>query len=104
MFEEIPPLAYRRCMLVPPWTPSVWWSWTAPASGGATLSTDGSDFDTTVSVYTGTSLVNLRLLNADDNSGEGPRSKLAFNATEGVTYQIAVAGFSDGTKPASEGN
>src|SRR5205814_8397251 len=83
---------------------SVWWSWTAPVTGGVIISTDGSDFDTTVTAYRGTSLSDLQWINADDDSGEGTRSKIAFNAQEGVTYHLAVTGFGDGTNPSSEGN
>src|SRR5262249_46310793 len=32
---------------------SVWWSWTAPRDGEVGVSTEGSDFDTTLAVYTG---------------------------------------------------
>ena len=35
---------------------SVWWSWTAPADGDVTVDTCGSDFDTMLAVYTGSSV------------------------------------------------
>ncbi|MFM8337380.1 MAG: PPC domain-containing protein, partial [Opitutaceae bacterium] len=38
---------------------SVWWSWTAPGAGIATISTAGSSFNTVLAVYTGTSLAAL---------------------------------------------
>src|SRR6185295_16929232 len=31
---------------------SLWWEWTAPASGLVSLSTSGSDYDTVLAVYT----------------------------------------------------
>ena len=40
---------------------SVWWTWTAPASGGVSISTDGSDFLTVLAAYTGNSLASLTL-------------------------------------------
>src|SRR5213595_1867758 len=33
---------------------SVWWTWTATASGQTTIDTMGSDFNTLLGVYTGT--------------------------------------------------
>ena len=35
---------------------SVWWSWTAPSDGDVTVDTCGSDFETVLAVYTGTSV------------------------------------------------
>jgi len=73
---------------------SVWWTWTAPASGIASISTDGSSFDTTLGVYTGNSVGGLVSVAQDDDGGEGLRSRTIFTATAGVTYQIAVDGYS----------
>lgn len=72
---------------------SLWWSWTAPADGTMTLSTEGSNFDTVLAVYTGTSLGTLSLLAADDDSGENGTSRVAANVRSGTTYQIAVDGY-----------
>jgi hypothetical protein len=73
---------------------SVWWTWTAPSGGIATISTDGSTFDTVLGVYTGSTLGTLVSVAQDDDGGEGFRSRVIFTATGGVTYQIAVDGFS----------
>jgi len=73
---------------------SVWWTWTAPSSGVASISTDGSAFDTTLGVYTGSSLESLVLISQDDDDGQGLRSRVIFTATVGVAYQIAVDGYS----------
>lgn len=75
---------------------SAWWTWTAPVAGEVTLHTEGSDFDTLLAVYTGSSLAALNLVAADDDSGEGSRSRLTFLAAAGTMYQIAVDG-RDGT-------
>ncbi len=72
---------------------SVWWSWTAPASGLVKVGTDGSNFDTLLAVYVGTSLSELALVRSDDESGDGSRSLLFFEATAGTTYRIAVDGY-----------
>jgi probable HAF family extracellular repeat protein len=77
---------------------SVWWSWTPNISGPAAISTDGSDFDTVLAVYTGNALSNLITVatNNDDPAG-GQTSFVNFVALPGVTYHIAVDGFSGST-------
>ncbi len=73
---------------------SVWWSWTAPASGSVNISTAGSSFDTTLGVYTGSS-VNALTVKAsnDDESSSIHTSRVIFAAVAGVTYQISVDGY-----------
>ena len=74
---------------------SVWWTWTAPSSGGLELTTTRSTFDTLLSVYTGTNLTNLVFVaGADDDPwGGGRQSGVTFNVTAGTAYQIVVDGF-----------
>ncbi len=72
---------------------SIWWTWTAPASGVVTLSTVGSTFDTLLAVYTGEAVTNLTSVAANDDAGGQRTSQLTFNAAVGVAYQIAVDGF-----------
>jgi len=72
---------------------SVWWSWTASASGIVSVSLDGSSFDTTLGVYTGTTVGSLTSIAQDDEGGAGSTSRVVFTATAGVTYQIAVDGY-----------
>jgi hypothetical protein len=72
---------------------SVWWRWTAPASGLVTLSTVGSSFDTLLGVYTGTSITSLTLVAADDDSGGNSTSLVSFVASAGTEYEIAVDGW-----------
>src|SRR5438067_3574998 len=74
-------------------TGSVWWKWTAPASGAVRIDTIGSDFDTVLGVYTGTSVSALTTIASNDNSGGIYESEVEFAATAGTTYAIAVAGF-----------
>jgi hypothetical protein len=72
-------------------TATVWWAWTAPTSAIVAFDTFGSDFDTTLSVYTGTSLATLEEVANNDDSGS-PQSRAIFFAASGVTYYIAVDG------------
>lgn len=46
---------------------SVWWTFTAPASGQMTIHTTGSNFDTLLAVYTGSSVGALTLIASDDD-------------------------------------
>ncbi|HWN95064.1 MAG TPA: M6 family metalloprotease domain-containing protein [Methylomirabilota bacterium] len=80
---------------------SVWYQWTALASGAATIDTEGSSFDTTLAVYTGSSVNALSTIASDDDSGTGQLSLLTFNAVAGTTYRIAVDGFNEGAGAAS---
>ncbi|PYJ00084.1 MAG: hypothetical protein DME25_21515 [Verrucomicrobia bacterium] len=73
---------------------SVWWSWTAPSAGTATISTAGSSFDTLLGVFTGSSVSALTLVAQNDDAGGGPTTSLVtFNAVSGTTYKIAVDGY-----------
>lgn len=74
---------------------SVWWTWTAPTSGKVTLDTHGSNFDTLLGVYTGSSLASLTLVaaNDDDPAGGTTTSKLVFDAVAGTVYEIEVDGY-----------
>jgi thiol-disulfide isomerase/thioredoxin len=73
---------------------SVWWSWTAPFSGFATISTAGSSFDTLLGIYTGTAVSALTWIAYNDEEAYGiSTSKVFFDITAGQTYQIAVDGY-----------
>lgn len=76
---------------------SIWYTWTAPRNGTVAVSTVGSSFDTTLGVFTGTSLTALRLVvaNDDENLSAGRlTSRATFNAVAGQSYQILVDGYS----------
>jgi hypothetical protein len=76
-----------------PASASVWWSWTAPADGGATVSTKSTSFDTVLAVYTGSTLDTLTPVASNDNVDDtDSSSKVWFPTTAGTTYQIAVDG------------
>jgi hypothetical protein len=73
---------------------SVWWTWTAPATGNYTINTEGSNYDTWLSIFTGNQVDNLSLVANDDDSGNGLTSRIFLEAIAGQTYQIAVDGYS----------
>ncbi len=74
---------------------SVWFTWTAPASQVIKLNTTGSNFDTTLGVYTGTGVSALTLVagNDDNRALHALTSALTFTATAGTTYHFAVDGY-----------
>ncbi len=75
---------------------SVWFRWTAPTNGPVDFNTAGSDFDTTLAVYTGDAITNLVVIASNDDDiemGGLNTSRLWFFAAGGATYRIAVDGF-----------
>ena len=74
---------------------SVWFTWTAPASGGVVLTVNSVFGRPILAVYTGTVLTNLTPL--ANNASPYNYARLVFNAVAGTTYQIAVdSAFSGG--------
>lgn len=75
---------------------SLWYSWQAPSGGILELSTRGSAFDTTLSIYRGTSLASLRRVDFNDDSGENLWSSLQTKVEGGQKYFIAIASSRNG--------
>lgn len=72
---------------------SVWWTWTSPVeTGDVTISTVGSDFDTTLAVYEGNDINNLTLI-ADNDDFDDTTSRVTFYSKANTEYSIAVDGF-----------
>jgi subtilisin family serine protease len=71
---------------------SLWWSWSASATGPVLVDTTGSSFDTVLAVYTGNSVATLTQVAAVDNVPNSQAGYLYFNATAANTYRIVVAG------------
>ena len=74
---------------------SVWYSWTSPVNGQMTIDTIGSNFDTTLSVYLGSSITLLGTIALSDDivAGVDKASRAQFNVTAGQTYRIVVDGW-----------
>lgn len=74
-------------------THSVWWKWKPENEGYTVISTEGSDFDTTLGLYSGSSLANLQILGLNDDDENSRTSRLEFLAVPETTYYFAVDGF-----------
>jgi hypothetical protein len=71
---------------------SVWWKWTAPATGKFRLSTSGSSFNNILSIYTGATLTGLAQVAQNQNGGWTSSGSFVFDAVSGTTYTIRVDG------------
>jgi uncharacterized repeat protein (TIGR02543 family) len=73
---------------------SLWWTWTASASGIVTINTAGSDFNTLLGVYTGSALTNLTVVTNSDGAKLGSGvAYVTFLVSAGTQYYIALDGF-----------
>ncbi len=89
---------------------SIWYRWTAPRTGTVIFNTTGSFgfdndvLDTLLGIYSGSSIATLDEEAGNDNNGSRLDSSASFFATAGVTYHIAIDGWSnDGEDAPSEG-
>lgn len=72
---------------------SVWCRWQAPASGTVTMETTGSQFDTTLAIYKGSTASTLTPVASNDNIAQGTvQSRVTFRAEQGEVYAIAIDG------------
>ena len=72
---------------------SVWFTWRAPRSGRADIWLKGSNFDTVLAVYRGSTLDRLRRVARDDDGGGKLTSRCRFNVRRGRVYHFAVDGW-----------
>lgn len=77
-----------------PGSHSVWYRWLSKKAGKVTISTEGSGFDTTLSVYTGSAIDRLTRVAANDDilRPVNLQSRVTFRARAKRTYRIAVDG------------
>ncbi len=74
----------------------VYWLFTSPTSGTATINTCGSDFDTVLSIHSGCPATTANQITCNDQSFSCPNvnnSFLSFSATQGQTYIVRVVGW-----------
>jgi hypothetical protein len=73
---------------------SIWYSWKAPANGTLHVTTQGSDFDTLLGLYTGDSVTNLTTIASNDDVFPGSLySVVDASVKKDVVYYVAVDGF-----------
>lgn len=72
---------------------TVWYRFTALEDAMATLNTVGSDFDTVLSVYTGTAFGDLQEVACNDDVVRAGASLVAFPVTAGETYHVQAGGW-----------
>lgn len=71
---------------------TVWYAFTPSADMRVEINTFGSDYDTTLSVQTGTRGA-LTQIACNDNSGRGSQSRVRFDAVAGVTCWIMASSY-----------
>jgi hypothetical protein len=74
---------------------TVWWSWIAPEEGRVRIDTVGSDFNTRLGVYTGTTLGTLQLVTVNDDINRAANqrtSRVDFDVQASRQYWIQVDG------------
>ena len=71
---------------------TVWYRWTAPASGRFEIDLNGTNFLAIAGVYTGSTVSALSAITWTNDAGAYGYPRLTFDATAGVTYQIQVDG------------
>ncbi|MCA1819017.1 MAG: PKD domain-containing protein, partial [Halobacteriales archaeon] len=73
---------------------TVWFRWTAPSDGTATVTTSGpgTDFDTVLAAYTGYWISDLADIACNDDAGTGA-SSVTFQCVAGTLYYIQAGGF-----------
>lgn len=72
---------------------TVWYRYQAATNRGIRVDSIGSNYDTYIAVWRGTSLSNITLVACDDDVFGDLSSGLLFAATAGTTYYIEVAGY-----------
>lgn len=75
--------------------PSVWYRLTLPADTPVEIDTQGSDYDTTLSIYTRSRKGALTELGCNDDYF-GLQSRLRFSAVHGTTYFVMVGAYDGG--------
>lgn len=77
-------------------THSVWYTWTAPATGSVTFDTcDHSAYDTTLDVYSGSAVDALTVVGENDDACDILSSSVTLDVVAGTAYHVAVGGYHD---------
>jgi hypothetical protein len=73
---------------------SVWFVWTSPVTGSVQIDTAGSDLDTILAVWTGSTLATLSEVDSNDYYF-GSKAAVFIDVVQGTTYHIAIYGYED---------
>lgn len=90
--EELNP---SGCLIVEPNAvgATVWYYFVAPITGTFIASTAGSNYDTVLSIYSGSSLETKAALGCDDDSGPGTQSEFSIPLAQGNIYYLQAGGW-----------
>jgi len=84
---------------------SVWYRWQPAVSGEVVFETSGSNFDTILAAYVGSSLSQLiKIAENNDISPEDKTSRIKFKVVAGQIYWLTLAGNRDVTGNGAMGN
>jgi hypothetical protein len=72
---------------------SVWYSWTPTQSGPARVAVNQHQFDSELTVFTGSSVDALTQVAFNDDANGTLQSQVDFTAVAGTTYRVRVDGF-----------
>jgi secreted trypsin-like serine protease len=72
---------------------SIWYRWTAPATGFYRLTTAGSNFDTILAVFTGDMITTMNLVAVNDDFNGTLQSRVDFSAFAGQTFRFMIEGY-----------
>ena len=72
---------------------SIWYSFSIGRAGTVTIDTQGSDFDTLLGVYTGSSVNALTTVTTNDDVPGGNWSRVEVVPTVDTTYWVAIDGY-----------
>lgn len=76
---------------------SIWYSWVAPSNNPVRFDTTGSDFVTTIGIYTGTAVNSLTNITCGGCGIDSDANCANFVPVAGITYSIRIAGFPEST-------
>ena len=76
---------------------SMWFEISVPSAGRLEIDTAGSNFDTTLAAYEGTSLSALRQVAQNDDASGTLTSAITLSPTSPTSYRIAVDGYNGNT-------
>ena len=76
-----------------PFGNTVWYAVTLPTSSEVRVDTAGSNYDTTLAVWVGSSFEDAALIACNDDTFQGFQSALTFSASAGTTYFVQAGAF-----------